>query len=56
LFKFHELAGLLTDRAGEKLTIGRRVSYLGKLITRMPRFYTNRPSVVDKRVQIVSRS
>jgi len=57
LFKFNELDVVRTDRAGQKLSAGKKLQWLGKIIVRLPRIYANRSSVVDSRIRSVrSRS
>ena len=45
----------LPQRAGEKIPFFAKVGLIFTLLKRLPRFISNRPSVIDQRVTSVSR-
>ncbi|KAI0317783.1 dienelactone hydrolase endo-1-3,1,4-beta-D-glucanase [Amylostereum chailletii] len=50
IFRAHELDGLVPEKAGGKLASFGTLRFAAKVITRFPRFYANRPAVIDARI------
>ncbi|KAH8114346.1 dienelactone hydrolase endo-1,3,1,4-beta-D-glucanase [Phellopilus nigrolimitatus] len=51
LFELSDLDGLLPQKPGVKLTIGSKLGLVWTILKRLPRLLSNRPAVVEKRIQ-----